>query len=72
MPFRRRPRRQEEHHRLNISSKGKWPANVLSNFAAMPFVVDGVQCNSAEGFIQALKFPNPDAEARLLTRGGSR
>ncbi|MFY9583069.1 MAG: hypothetical protein WAR21_01090 [Candidatus Acidiferrales bacterium] len=31
---------------MNISSKGKWPANVLSNFAAMPFVVDGVQCRS--------------------------
>ena len=47
---------------LNISSKGTWPANVLSNFAATPFVLDGIECASAEGFIQALKFPDPEMQ----------
>jgi len=55
---------------INISSKGEWPANVLSNFAATPFVIDGVKCNSAEGFIQALKFPNPEMQKHVCALVG--
>ena len=55
---------------MNIHSKGDWPANVISNFAATPFVVDGVECNSAEGFIQALKFPNPDMQKHVCSLVG--
>ncbi len=55
---------------MNISSKGKWPANVLPNFAATPFVVDGVQRNSAEGFIQALKFPNLEMQKHVCSLVG--
>lgn len=55
---------------MSISSKGEWPANVLSNCAATPFVIDGVQCNSAEGFIQALKFPNPEMQKHVCSLVG--
>ena len=41
---------------MNIGSGNKYPANALSNFAPHPFVFDGVQCNSMEGFLQSLKF----------------
>jgi len=50
---------------INIGSQGKWPANKLSNFAAAPFIIDGVECASAEGFIQAIKFPNPDKQKQV-------
>jgi len=55
---------------MNISSKGDWPANVISNFAATPFVLDGVACNSGEGFIQALKFPNPEMQKHICSLVG--
>jgi len=47
---------------MDISSNGKYPSNALSNFAPHPFVVDGVICNSMEGFLQGLKFNNPDMQ----------
>ena len=40
---------------IDIISKGEYPANVLSNFHPRPFVLDGVECASAEGFLQSLK-----------------
>ena len=55
---------------INIASGGHWPANVLSNFAATPFIVDGVECASAEGFIQALKFPNPEMQIHVCSLVG--
>ena len=50
---------------INIGSKGGWPANVLSNFALTPFEVDDIRCASTEGFIQALKFPNPETQRHI-------
>lgn len=55
---------------INIGSNGKWPANVLSNFAATPFVIDEVSCASAEGFIQALKFPTIEMQAHVCSLVG--
>lgn len=55
---------------LNVSSNGAWPANVLSNFAATPFTIDGVECASAEGFIQSLKFPNVDMQVHVCSFAG--
>lgn len=55
---------------MNIGSNGKWPVNVLSNFAATPFEIDGVKCNSAEGFIQSLKFPEPEMQKYVCTLVG--
>jgi predicted NAD-dependent protein-ADP-ribosyltransferase YbiA (DUF1768 family) len=36
---------------------------LLSNFARAPFILDGVEYQSTEGFIQAIKFP-PDSALR--------
>lgn len=46
---------------LNIGSKSDdWRAKRLSNFSADPFILDGVQLASVEGFIQGTKFPEND------------
>lgn len=43
---------------LNVSSKSiDWQARSLSNFSANPFLLDGEQLASVEGFIQGTKFP---------------
>lgn len=41
---------------IDIYSKGEYPSNALSNFAAYDFEIDGVKCASMEGFLQSLKF----------------
>lgn len=43
---------------IDIHSKGEYPANELSNFAQHKFTLDGVLCNSMEGFLQSLKYKN--------------
>lgn len=40
---------------INISSKGKYPSDILSNIRSNRFVLDGVVCESMEGFLQSLK-----------------
>lgn len=46
---------------LNIGSKSDdWRAKRLSNFSADPFVLNGIQFASVEGFIQGTKFPEND------------
>ena len=59
---------------MDILSNGKYPANKLSNFAANGFEIDGVQCNSMEGFLQALKFKNPEMQKQIcqLVGGGAK
>ena len=47
---------------LDIGSGKRYPSSALSNFAPHPFVIDGVECSSAEGFLQSLKFKNPDMQ----------
>lgn len=42
----------------DIYSKGEYPSDALSNFAAYDFEVDGVKCASMDGFLQSLKFRN--------------
>lgn len=41
---------------IDIYSKGAYPSDALSNFAAHEFMVDGIPCASMEGFLQSLKF----------------
>ncbi len=41
---------------MNIGSNSKYPSSALSNFSGHRFVIDDVQCNSMEGFLQSLKF----------------
>ena len=50
---------------MDIGSGSGWPSAALSNFAPHPFVIDGIQCNSMEGFLQSLKFSNPDMQVEV-------
>lgn len=47
---------------LDIGSGKGYPSSALSNFAPHPFVIDGVECASMEGFLQSLKFKSPDMQ----------
>lgn len=50
---------------MDIYSKNNYPAGALSNLAPHPFYIDGVLCNSMEGFLQSLKFSNPDMQVKV-------
>ena len=50
---------------MDIGSGNMYPSNALSNFAPHPFVIDGVECNSMEGFLQSLKFSNPELQKEV-------
>ena len=50
---------------MDIGSGQGYPADALSNFAPHPFVLDGIECNSMEGFLQSLKFSNPDMQREV-------
>ena len=50
---------------MDIGSGSGFPSATLSNFAPHPFVIDGVECNSMEGFLQSLKFSNPDMQKEV-------
>lgn len=50
---------------MDIGSGSGYPAAALSNFTPHPFVIDGVQCNSMEGFLQSLKFKEPEAQVEV-------
>ena len=50
---------------MDIGSGTGWPSAALSNFAPHPFVIDGVACASMEGFLQSLKFKEPDMQIEV-------
>ena len=50
---------------MDIGSGTGYPTAALSNFAPHPFIIDGVKCNSMEGFLQSLKFSNPDMQIQV-------
>lgn len=50
---------------MDIYSKSPYPSCALSNFACHPFVIDGVECNSMEGFLQALKFKDANMQKEI-------
>lgn len=50
---------------MDIGSGSGYPSGALSNFAPHPFVIDGVECNSMEGFLQSLKFSNPEIQKEV-------
>jgi hypothetical protein len=55
---------------MDIGSKCGYPASALSNFAPHPFEIDGVLCNSMEGFLQSLKFESIDMQKYVCTLVG--
>ena len=50
---------------MDIRSGAGFPAGNLSNFHPHPFVVDGVECASMEGFLQSLKFKNVEIQREI-------
>ena len=57
---------------MDIGSKCGYPACALSNFAPHPFVIDGVKCNSMEGFLQSLKFKEIPIQEEVCKLVGSK
>lgn len=55
---------------MDISSGSGWPAAALSNFSPHPFTVRGEQCASMEGFLQSLKFSDPEMARHVRTLVG--
>lgn len=55
---------------MDIGSKNGYPAGTLSNFSPHPFEIDGVHCNSMEGFLQSLKFESIDMQKYVCTLVG--
>ena len=55
---------------MDIGSKHGYPSASLSNFHPHPFVMDGVQCASMEGFLQSLKFKNPEMQKHVCSLVG--
>jgi len=52
---------------MDIGSKKGYPSSSLSNFSPHKFTIDGVECNSMEGFLQSLKYKNPDMQKYVCT-----
>lgn len=55
---------------MDIGSGSGYPSCALSNFAPHPFTIDGILCNSMEGFLQSLKFSNPDMQVQVCSLVG--
>lgn len=50
---------------MDIGSGTGFPTSNLSNFAPHAFTIDGVECASMEGFLQSLKFSNPEMQKEV-------
>lgn len=57
---------------MDIGSGNGYPSSALSNFAPHKFVIDGVECNSMEGFLQSLKFQNKEMQKEVCKLVGVR
>ena len=55
---------------MDIGSKRGYPSASLSNFHPHPFVMEGIQCASMEGFLQSLKFKNPEMQKHVCSLVG--
>ena len=55
---------------MDISSGSRYPALSLSNFAPHEFEIDNIKCASMEGFLQSLKFQNPDMQKYVCSLVG--
>jgi len=55
---------------MDVHSRKKYPANALSNFAPHPFIFRGHPVNSMEGFLQGLKYKNPDMQLHMFSLVG--
>ena len=55
---------------MDISSGSGYPTSSLSNFAPHNFEINNVKCASMEGFLQSLKFQNPDMQKYVCSLVG--
>lgn len=55
---------------MDIGSKAAYPASALSNFAPHRFELDGFECASMEGLLQAFKFDKPHVQAEVCKLTG--
>ena len=55
---------------MDIGSGSGYPSSNLSNFSPHGFVVDDVECASMEGFLQSLKFQDPEMQKHVCTLVG--
>lgn len=55
---------------MDIGSGIGYPSANLSNFHPHAFTIDGINCASMEGFLQSLKFENPNMQAQICTLVG--
>lgn len=56
---------------ININSHSPAPLDQISNFAATPFLLDGLHYASIEGFWQCLRFENSEERARVASLTGA-
>lgn len=56
---------EQEWEDMDIGSGKGYPSSALSNFAPHPFVIDGIECASMEGFLQSLKFKDPEIQKEI-------
>lgn len=56
---------------MDIGSGNGYPSAALSNFSPHPFEIDGVKCNSMEGFLQSLKFKSIEMQEHVCTLVGA-
>lgn len=52
---------------MDIGKGNGYPSAALSNFAPHPFEIDGIKCNSMEGFLQSLKYNNEDMQKHVCS-----
>jgi len=50
---------------MDIGSGKGYPSSALSNFSPHPFIFDGVECASMEGFLQSLKFKSAEMQVEV-------
>ena len=55
---------------VDIWSKSKYPADVLSNLCSNVFRFDGMMCGSMEGFLQSLKQRDRDKQQQICSMKG--
>jgi len=56
---------------MDIYSKGKYPANKLSNFTSFQFIFQGVACGSMEGLLQSFKFEKEASQIATCKLSGA-
>lgn len=56
-----------KYKELDIGSdvEGIRSAKLLSNFTEFHFIIDGIECASMEGFLQSLKFSDPEKQIAI-------